>query len=129
LMGNFDMNTRRQQPAWQIVEELKKQYEVRSVNPGAAIADDVDVLVVPQVSSLTQPQIDNLQKYLDAGRPALVVADPMPVFDVRLAPSEPMLPPPGQGGFGGFQGQQPAEPKGDFRSLLRSIGIDWPDDR
>ena len=131
LTGNFDMATRRQQPAWRIVEELEKQYEVRSVNPGAEIAKDVDVLLVPQISSMSQPQLDHVRTYLNAGRPALVVADPMPVFDVRLSPTEPMLPPPGQGGgFGGMGMQQnQAEPKGDYKGLLSSFGVEWSDTR
>jgi ABC-2 type transport system permease protein len=114
----------RQDPAWRIVDELKKQYEVRSLNPAAPVPDDVDVLMVPQVSSLTAEQVGHVETYVDAGRPALLFADPMPVFDVRLAPSEPKLPPPGQGGMFGGSRQAP-EPKGDFRGLLERIGVRW----
>ncbi|MEE9385930.1 MAG: Gldg family protein [Nannocystaceae bacterium] len=134
IMGNFDFQSRRQQPAWRIVDELKKQYEVRSLNPGTEVPKDVDVLIVPQVSSMTQEQLDHLKTYVvDEGRAALIIADPMPVFDVRLSPSEPMLPPPGQGGggmmgmMGGGGGQAP--PKGDFDAFLRSIGVEWKANR
>jgi ABC-2 type transport system permease protein len=53
IMGNFDLQARRQQPAWRVIAELRKQYEVRSLNPGAEIPADVDVLLVPQLSSTT----------------------------------------------------------------------------
>lgn len=129
IMGNFDLQARRQQPAWRIVEELRKQYEVRSLNPATAVPDDVDVLLVPQLASCTQPELDQVKAYVDAGRPALITVDPMPLFDLRLSPSEPKLPPPGQ--QGGMFGQPPqgGAPKGDYAGLLRHLGVEWPDKR
>lgn len=124
LMGDFDLQSRRQIPRWRVVGELEKQYEVRSLAPGVAIPNDVDVLLVPQVSSLSQPSLDVLHAYLLAGRPALIVADPMPISNLELAPGQPMLPPPSQGGM---MGGQPTEQKGDFQALLRSIGVAWND--
>ncbi|PRP97452.1 ABC-type uncharacterized transport system [Enhygromyxa salina] len=126
IMGDFDLQTRRRIPRWRVVDELEKQYEVRSLNPGTPIPEDVDVLFIPQVSSLPQSGLDIVQAYLLAGRPALIVADPMPFFNPKLAPSQPMLPPPQQGGMMG--GGQPAQEKGNYRGLLASIGVDWPDD-
>src|SRR5690606_19382724 len=99
IMGNFDIQTRQQQPAWRIVEELRKQYEVRSLNPGAAIPDDVDVLMVPQLASLTQGELDTVSAYIDAGRPALLTVDPFPTFNPGLAPRQPKPNPQG-GGMG-----------------------------
>jgi len=125
IMGDFDLQSRRRIPRWRVVDELEKQYEVRSLNPGTPIPEDVDVLFVPQVSSLSQSGLDVVLAYLLAGRPALIVADPMPFFNPKLAPSQPMLPPPQQGGMMG--GQMPTEQKGDYRGLLASIGVDWPD--
>jgi ABC-2 type transport system permease protein len=125
LMGDFDLQSRRQIPRWRIVSELEKQYEVRSLNPGSPIPNDVDVLMVPQVSSLSQASLDVIQAYLLAGRPALIIADPMPLYNLKLAPSQPMLPPPSQGGMMG--GGMPSEPKGDYQALLRSIGVVWND--
>lgn len=126
IMGDFDLQSRRRIPRWRVVDELEKQYEVRSLNPGAPIPEDVDVLFVPQVSSLTQEGLDVVQAYLLAGRPALIVADPLPFFNIKLSPSQPMLPPPQQGGMMGQQ--PPAGQKGNYRALLASIGVDWRDD-
>ena len=124
IMGNFDLQARRQQPAWRVIGELKKQYEVRSLNPGAEIPADVDVLFVPQLSSMTAPQLEVVQKYVDAGRPALLTVDPMPIFDMSLSPSEPMKPPPGQ--QQNMFGPPPeGEPKGDFVGFLSKIGVAW----
>ena len=125
IMGDFDLQARRQIPRWRIVEELEKQYEVRGLNPGTPIPDDVDMLLVPQLSSQTQASLDIIQGYLFAGRPALIVVDPLPLANPQLAPPEPMLAPPGQGMMGGGA---PPQPKGDYRGLLRSIGVEWSDE-
>lgn len=125
LMGDFDLQARRRIPRWRVVDELEKQYEVRSLNPGTPIPPDVDVLFVPQISSLAQPSLDVVQAYLLAGRPALLVADPLPFFNPKLAPNQPMLPPPQQGGM---MGGMPSEEKGAYRALLASIGVDWRDE-
>ncbi len=126
IMGNFDLQARTQQPAWRIIGELQKQYEVRSLNPNVAIPDDVDILFVPQLPSTSQAQLDSVRAYLTAGRPALITVDPLPLFDLRLSPKEPKLPPPGQGGMMGMQ-QPGGEPKGDYTGLLRDIGVSWVD--
>lgn len=129
IMGNFDIQTRQQQPAWRIVGELRKQYEVRSLNPTAAIPDDVDVLLVPQLPSLTQAELDIVSAYVDAGRPALLTVDPFPTFNPGLAPSQPKPNPQG-GGMGGMMGgQPPPPPKGDYRGLLERVGVEWADDK
>jgi ABC-2 type transport system permease protein len=128
IMGNFDLQARRQQPAWRVIAELKKQYEVRSLNPGAEIPADIDVLLVPQLSSTTTPQLEFIQKYIDAGRPALLTVDPMPLFDMSLSPSEPMKPPPGQ--QQNMFGPPPqGEPKGDFRGFLTKLGVEWDSEK
>jgi ABC-2 type transport system permease protein len=125
IMGNFDLQSRSQQPAWRIVEELRKQYEVRSLNPKQPVPEDVDVLFVPQLPSCAQDELDNVRAYVEAGRPALLTVDPFPLFDIRVSPKEEKLPPPGQDNnmFGG--GGPPSEPKGDYVAFLRDTGIDW----
>ncbi len=130
IMGNFDLQNRKQQPAWRVIGELRKQYEVRSLNPGAAVPEDVDVLFVPQLSSMTEEELGHVKNYIDAGRPALLTVDPMPLFDVRLAPSEPKLPEPGQQQNPMF-GQMPPQgkPKGDYVGLLSHVGIKWDPNR
>jgi ABC-2 type transport system permease protein len=121
LMGGFDMRSMGQNPEWSIVTELKKQYDVDSVSPDVPISSDVDVLLVAQPSSLTQPQIDNLSAFIRKGGPTLLLVDPLPVENPQNSPEVPKQPPGGM-----FGGGQPPEPKGDLRPLLDMIGIDWP---
>jgi ABC-2 type transport system permease protein len=121
LMGGFDMRSMGQNPEWSIVTELKKQYDVDSVSPDTAIASDIDVLLVAQPSSLSQPQIDNLTAYVRKGGPALMFLDPLPIENPQLSPEVPKQPPGGP-----FGGGPPPEPKGDLRPLLEMVGIEWP---
>ena len=121
LTGGFDMRSMGQNPEWSIVTELKKQYEVSSVAPDVAIPTDLDVLLVAQPSSLSQPQIDNLTAYVKKGGATLLFLDPVPVVNMSLAPEVPKQPPGGP-----FGGGQPPEPKGDLMPLLDLLGIDWP---
>ncbi len=123
LMGGFDFELGGQIPPWQIVQELRKQYAVEAVDPALPIPEDIDVLVVPQVSSLTQPELDHVAAHVSAGRPALIVADPMPAFDLGLAPSEPLPPSPGQ------DPRLDTGARGEFAAFLRSIGVDWAPSR
>ncbi len=55
---------------WQIVSELKQQYNVKEVSPDSPIEEGkYDVLMVVMPSSLTQPQMNNLVDYVKKGHP------------------------------------------------------------
>lgn len=113
---------------WEIVRELKKQYNVIAVNasrkilvePGKDKADAgekkegeekaedadkekteaFDVLLAVMPSSLTQPQMANLIEYVKAGKPTLIFDDPCPInFQTQAGLSmAPKLPKPSPGG-------------------------------
>ncbi len=121
LLGGFNFQSMGQNPEWAIVTELKKQYDVSSVTPDAPIPTDLDVLLVAQPSSLTQPQIDNLVTHVKAGGATLLMVDPLPLADPSLAPEVPKQAPGGP-----FGGGQPPVPKGDITQLMETLGIDWP---
>jgi len=123
LLGGFDFRAMDQQTEWQIVTELKKQYEVEAVSPDADIPAGFDALIVAQPSSLTQPQIDRLTAYVRNGGPTLLMVDPLPLFDRTMALS-PNVPKEAPGGM--FGGAPPPEPKGDLAPLLDLLGLDWP---
>ena len=124
--GGFDYQSGQMGKAWELVEEWKKQYEVRSVNLDSAVASDIEVLVVPQPSTLTQPQIDKLHDYIWAGRPTLILEDPLPYFSVvqgrqDLIPAQPKK-------SAGQPGQPPGEndpKKGDIKPLWKALGLDF----
>jgi ABC-2 type transport system permease protein len=120
LFGGMDFNTFQSEPAWPVVEELKNQYEVVQVSASEKIADGLDVLLVALPSTLPQEQMDNLMEYIEAGNPAILLEDPLPIVDPGLAPSE-------ESGadtnpFMRGRGPQP-EPKGDIAQFLFKLGV------
>ncbi len=127
INGGFNQQTFQRAPEWQIVQELKKQYDVKEVSPDAEIDAEVDVLVAVLPSSLTQPQMDNFVSYVKAGNPVLIFDDPIPQFGPPGLQGAPLSPKPGMGG--GMMGrQQPGEPKADggrATSLLKALGLRW----
>ncbi len=122
LFGGFDFQTMQSSPAWSVVSELQKQYEVRQIAATSAIPEDLDGLVVALPSSLPQPEMDNLLAYIEKGNPTLLLVDPLPVVNIGLAPSERSGA--NQNPFMRQQGPPPKE-KGNIRQLLSKIGVSW----
>lgn len=123
LFGGFDFQNRIQTNEWSIVAELRKQYEVIRVAPDAEYPQDLEALVVAQPSTLSQAEADRLTAYVRRGRPVLLLLDPMPAFDLNLAPHE--IP---QAGLSAFA-PGAAAPRADLRGLLEALGIAWPTNR
>jgi ABC-2 type transport system permease protein len=127
-MGGFDQQSFQGLPEWQIVTELKKQYEIREISPDGPIEAEIDVLVAILPSSLTEPQMEHLVAYVRSGRPVLIFDDPVPRFSPPGLQGAPLEPKPGPGG--GMMGmqQQQGEPKADggrATSLTEALGIRW----
>ena len=78
VFGGLDFQTMHNAPEWPIVEELKKQYDVVRLQPGAEIPSDLDGLLVVLPSSLTQPAMDALAAAIHRGIPTLLLEDPLP---------------------------------------------------
>ena len=114
LFGGLDFQSREQAQEWSIVSELRKQYEVEQVSPDADYPADLDTLLAALPSSLTQAQADRLTAYVARGKPTLLLVDPMPAFDLELAPQE----------------AAPGGPaKANLRPLLDLLGITWQTNR
>lgn len=79
-----------------------------------------DVLLVPQLSSLPQEQLDALQEYFYDGGKALILDDTCPMFAPPLAPSQNDKPP-ARNPFG--PPPPPPTPKGDFQALYGLLGL------
>jgi ABC-2 type transport system permease protein len=131
ITGGFDYRSMGMSQAWEIVEEWKRQYEVRPVALDGEVASDVEVLVVPQPSTLTAPQIERLHDYIWAGRPALLLEDPMPFFQMAqgrgdLIPGQPKRNPAAQ--FGGQPPEGGGPQKGDLRPLIKALGLEFRPD-
>ena len=124
---SFDFQSMSSQGEWQILTELRKQYDVSQVALDQPLTDKYDCLIVPLPSSLTQPQMDNLLAYLRQGNAGLLFDDPWPEFSRgQLAPDQPKPSPGGRGAM--FGGQPPGEPKGDLHRLIDGLGFRWPSD-
>ncbi len=124
LYGGFDFQTMSPRQSWAIVDELKKQYDVVQAEASAPIAEDIDVLIAALPSSLSQEQMDNLAAYIKAGRPALLLLDPLPLRFPQLSPCQPKPPQ----HRNPMYGRQPPEEKGDIDGLLAQIGLSWNKD-
>ncbi len=122
LFGGFDFNTFQSQPSWPVIDELKKQYEVVQIAATEAITQDLDGILVALPSSMPQEEMDVVLDYIRSGHPALLLDDPLPVFNIGLSPSE-------RSGadtnpFMRNQGPPP-KPKGDIHAFMTTLGISW----
>ena len=123
LFGGLDFQSRAQSQEWSIVSELRKQYEVAQVSPDADYPADLDTLLVALPSALTQTQADRLTAYVASGKPALLLVDPMPAFDLDLAPQE-------AAASGPFAAPAAAAgAKANLRPLMDVLGISWQTNR
>ncbi len=122
MTADFDFQTGQMRQAWSLIDEWRKQYEIRDVNLDSEVASDVDVLVVPLPSSLTQTQVEHLNDYVWNGRPALLLEDPLPMFsNPQLAPSMPK-----KGANNPYQPPNPDQPqKADLKPLYHALGLDF----
>ncbi len=121
IMGGIDFQTMQNSTEWSVVAELRKQYEIVTVMPDGPINDDLDAILVILPSSLPQEEMDQVRAYIETGKPALLLVDPLPIVNVGLAPSE-------QGGntnpFSGNTGPPPQE-KGNIQGFLTALGVNW----
>ena len=126
INGGFDYQSGQMSQPWEIVTEWKKQYEVREVNLDSPVVAEVDALVVPQPSSLTEPQIEHLHDYIWAGRPALLLEDPLPYFSAAAGCSDLIPGQPKKGGnpMAGPDAQGGPQ-KGNIQTLYRGLGLDF----
>lgn len=126
INGGFDMSSFRSSPEWRIVSELKKSFNVETVSPAQPIDESkYDVLISVLPSSLGMNELNNLVEYVKKGKPTLIFDDPLPMWNLGLAPR---LPKPRAGGNPMMNMQMPNEPKaygGKTTPLVDLLGIQW----
>jgi ABC-2 type transport system permease protein len=110
LFGGFDFKSKAQNQEWSIVSELRKQYEVSEVPADTDYPHDLDVLVAAMPSTLTDTQLQRLTAWVKSGKPVLLLLDPMPAFDLDLAPEQ-------------------AQAKANLKPLLDLLGVTWQSNR
>lgn len=119
VFGRFNFQTFTPARDWPIVDELRRQYEVVKVARRQPIPADLDALIVAQPSTLTDAELPPVLDYLRAGRPALIVEDPLPLVNPALATTEAR-----DAGRNPFQQQQqPQEPKANLAPLWSLLGV------
>lgn len=126
LFGGFDFKTMNRSQDWQVLGDLRKQYEVEKVDGKAAVSTSIDVLVAPLPSSLPQEPMNQLAKHLYDGGKALLFCDAYPEFNRDLAPTRPS-----DVKKNPFQQQQgpPKPPKGNIEQLMAAMGVTWHKNR
>ncbi|MCC6588463.1 MAG: Gldg family protein [Bryobacterales bacterium] len=125
LFGGFDFQRRAQTNEWSIVAELKKQYDVAQVSADADYPEDVSALIAVLPHTLTAAQLERLTAYVKRGKPALVLLDPLPAFNLQLSP---------QNQDTAANPFQPAPPQSnstvtDVRPLMEALGVEWDKNR
>ena len=120
LFGGFDMQTFRQKPRWAIAEELEQQYKIENVDANSDYPEGIACLIVPQPSSLEQPQMDRLRDWIAAGHPTLLLEDPAPLDAPGTAADDQK---------GGMQARMMGgggPEKGNFGAFVDSFGVRVP---
>lgn len=126
LFGSFDFQNFTSKEDWPITAELRKQYEVVQVQPDSAEAQDVDLLIVPQPSSLNDAALAHVIEYIKTGRPTIVLEDPLPMVNPGIATSEER-----GASMNPFQRQRAPqqEPKANLAPLWALLGAEVPGQR
>ncbi|MBX3472170.1 MAG: Gldg family protein [Planctomycetes bacterium] len=125
IFGGFDFNTMQRSAEWQVIRDLRNQYEVSEVAGTAPIDTSLDVLVVPLATALPQGAIDRIAEYMHQGGNALFFVDPFPISDMEKAPMRP----PGAGRNPFQQPRGPDPERGELDPLLHALGASFPKER
>ena len=109
-------------PAWEVISELRKQYDVQEVTGGEISKDDYDALLVVQPNNLDNEKMDDLIAAIKSGIPTAIFEDPLPLIQGGLTGTyEPRRN--NQGGGGPGQPPPPAPEKGDLNKLWDLLGV------
>ena len=121
-MGIMGFNMGGGTPAWEVVNELRKQYDVQEITGGEIKKDDFDAIIVVQPSNLDNAKLDDLIGAIKSGIPTAIFEDPLPLIQGGLTGTyEPRRN--NQQGGGPGQPPPPAPEKGDLGKLWDLLGV------
>jgi ABC-2 type transport system permease protein len=121
MLGGIDYEQNTPHAAWAAVQELRKQYDVVEVTPASVADTQVDALVVVLPSRMTQTDLDLVMERIRRGVPTLLLVDPLPIIDLRLAPAADLA-----SQVDPYRREQPARLiYGNIRQALEGVGINW----
>lgn len=109
INGSFSMRTG-VTPPWEVMKEVAKAFEVKTVSADKEIPKDIDVLMVVHPGALDDKSLNNIDQYVLRGGNALVMVDPVP----ESAPRRRTM-----------MGSGPVAPGSDLPKLLKSWGVDY----
>ena len=103
------MQGQRPRPAWTFIEQLRNQYEVKSVGTDVEEVNDVDILLVIHPKELPEKTLFAIDQYILNGGRAVICVDPYCFVEQS-------------------RGQPGAEPSksSDLNRLLQSWGLEMP---
>ena len=118
-MGIMGFNMGGGTPAWEVVNELRKQYDVQEVTGGSIVKGDYDALMVVQPSTLDNAKLDELIAAIKAGIPTAIFEDPLPLIQGSITGTyEPRR--------NNQQGGGPGQPlPARKRRLAKTLGSSW----
>ncbi|MHC4068299.1 MAG: Gldg family protein [Planctomycetota bacterium] len=103
------MQGQRPRPAWTFIEQLRNQYEVKSVGTDVEEVNDVDILLVIHPKELPEKTLFAIDQYILNGGRAVICVDPY--CFVEQSKGQPGAPTP---------------KNSDLNRLLRSWGLEMP---
>ena len=121
-MGIMGFNMGGGTPAWEVISELRKQYDVQEVTGGEINKGDYDALLVVQPNNLDNEKMNDLLAAIKSGIPTAIFEDPLPLIQGGLTGTfDPRRN--NQGGGGPGQPPPPAPEKGDLNKLWDLLGV------
>lgn len=100
-------------PPWYIIQDLKRDFEVREISTDTdAIDDDVDILVLVHPNRFTDNTLYAIDQYVLGGGKLVAFLDPMSYIENAQQQSNPMM------------GPRPGEPS-DLAPLLEAWGVEF----
>ncbi|MBN2136492.1 MAG: GldG family protein [Sedimentisphaerales bacterium] len=108
------MQGRQPKGAWTIVEQLRRQYEVKQVPTDVNDINDVDILLVIHPKDLPERTVFAIDQYVLKGGRTILCVDPHCLSDTPAQPQNPMMP------------QQQSQ-KSDLNALTVNWGVTMPD--
>ena len=76
-MGIMGFNMGGGSPAWEVISELRKQYDVQEVTGGEISKSDFDAILVVQPNNLDNEKMDDLIAAIKSGIPTAIFEDPL----------------------------------------------------
>jgi ABC-type uncharacterized transport system involved in gliding motility auxiliary subunit len=110
----MQMQGQQPKPAWNIIQQLRQQYEVSKINAAADEIKDVDILMVIHPKKLSEKTLFAIDQFVLKGGRTIVFVDPYSVVDRPSRMEMQMM-------------QTAPSSSSDLNSLLAGWGVEMPE--